>query len=152
MLDVWHSGHTVNFDNPFQNPSPRQLETWEKVGWTTFLTNEKTASENTRFILPNAWTISHQNSKNSLILWKQCRITRILWCLSSCIGSCSVPANNKKPETCFLIGKSKVAPIKQTSVPKLEIETAVLELGYILQPWKSPLSQLRRLCSGLIIS
>ena len=29
-------------------------------------------------------------------------------------------------ETCFLIGKCKVAPIKQTSVPKLELEAEVI--------------------------
>ena len=29
-------------------------------------------------------------------------------------------------ETCFLIGKCKVAPIKQTGVPKLELEAAVI--------------------------
>ena len=29
-------------------------------------------------------------------------------------------------ETCFLIGKCKVAPLKQTSVPKLELEAAVI--------------------------
>ncbi|XP_075250850.1 uncharacterized protein LOC142343048 [Convolutriloba macropyga] len=30
--------------------------------------------------------------------------------------------------TCFLIGKCKVAPLKQTSVPKLELEAAVIEV------------------------
>ena len=30
------------------------------------------------------------------------------------------------PEACFLMGKGKVAPIKQTSVPKMELEAAAI--------------------------
>ena len=31
-------------------------------------------------------------------------------------------------ETCYIIGKSKVAPIEQISIPKLELEAAVIEV------------------------
>ena len=37
------------------------------------------------------------------------------------------PKNRKKSfQTCFLLGKCNVAPINQKSVPKLELEAAVL--------------------------
>ena len=37
----------------------------------------------------------------------------------------TVPKLANDVETCYLIGKSKVAPIKQISIPKLELEAAV---------------------------
>ena len=85
---------------------------------------------NTRFILQNAWSPPYQNPNKSSILWKQCRITRIRWCLNSCNGNRSVHANKTQPfngnRNFFLIEKCNVAPIKQATVPKLELEAAVI--------------------------
>ena len=38
----------------------------------------------------------------------------------------TVPNLATDVETCYLIGKCKVAPIKETSTPKLELEAAVI--------------------------
>ena len=40
----------------------------------------------------------------------------------------TVPNLGTDVETCYLIGKSKVAPIKQISIPKLELEAAVIRV------------------------
>ena len=78
------------------------------MGWTTTYTNKQKTTEHTRFIFWNAWSTSYPNSNKSSVLWEQCWITHICWCLDSCKGSRSVPAKSAK------------------SVPKLELEAAVI--------------------------
>ena len=37
-------------------------------------------------------------------------------------------SQTSQPKACFLMAKCKIAPIKQTSVPKMELEAAVIGL------------------------
>ena len=39
---------------------------------------------------------------------------------------CTINSQATPPQACFLMGKYKVAPIKQISVPKMELEAAVI--------------------------
>ena len=61
----------------------------------------------------------------------QNRSSRLCRCLNRANGNCSVlrlaEKNSETTETCFFIGKGKVAPIEQTTLPKLEPEAAVID-------------------------
>ena len=43
---------------------------------------------------------------------------------------CTTSSQANPPQVCFLMGKCKVAPIKQMSVPKMELEAAVIEVRF----------------------
>ena len=103
--------------------SPRNLETWEKVGWTSILTNKQKTSKihDSYFEMPEVYLTraltSLQYSESSAQLHV---FVDVSTALMAAVAYLRITQNESEvKESCFLTGKFKVAPMKQTSVPKL---------------------------------
>ena len=107
------------------------METWGKIGRTNCPSSSKTTSKEIGLILLFTRSDIEQNlNKGCHSPESENEIPLLVDALAVAVAAVAylITVSNLATdvETCYLRGKCKVAPIKQVSIPKLELEAAAI--------------------------